>query len=154
MAKPIALSKIVEALEDQWAESTSHLNVKTGEIVVVSDEDVVTADDGVDLDEYSDWERDAIETAAKVVESEDYIPLPSQFDVHEYRIMEDFCRSLDDANLRDEMLNAISGRGAFRMFKDHIHRFNIADDWHQYRRAAFREIAIEWCEENGLEYEE
>lgn len=35
------------------------------------------------------------------------------------------------------------GRGALRMFRGHIHRFNIADDWQQYRRADLREIAIE-----------
>jgi hypothetical protein len=31
-------------------------------------------------------------------------------------------------------------------------RFNILDDWYEYRRDRYREIAEEWCKENGLSY--
>ena len=65
---------------------------------------------------------------------------------------EEFCGSLDDGRLSDILNNSIQGRGAFRRFKDNIHRYGIAEDWYRYRDDSLRKIAIEWCEENGINY--
>ena len=32
--------------------------------------------------------------------------------------------------------------------------YGIADDWYNYRNNALREIAIEWCQEHGLEFDD
>ena len=55
---------------------------------------------------------------------------------------------------RDRLIIAISGRGAFRRFKDEVRRLGVEKAWYEYRDAAQREKAIEWCEENGIEFEE
>lgn len=83
---------------------------------------------------------------------ENYIPFPDQFDIHEYEIMERFCLSLNDENLREAMYSSIKGSGAFRRFKDNIYKFGISDDWYKYKDEAFQEIAKHWCEENNIEY--
>lgn len=79
--------------------------------------------------------------------------MPSEFDIHEYRIMERFCLSLENDKLRDIMYYSIKGKGAFRRFKNNIRKYNLEQDWYEYRDEALRTIAIEWCEENGIEYE-
>lgn len=66
--------------------------------------------------------------------------------------MEDFVLSINDNKLSDELYYAIKGSGAFRRFKDLIQRYGIADDWYKYRDNKYREIAIQWCEENDMEY--
>ena len=68
--------------------------------------------------------------------------------------MERFCLSVDDEDMRDNLCNAIRGRGAFRSFKDKIHEYGIAEDWYQYRDAALRDIAVTWCEAHGIAYTE
>ena len=68
--------------------------------------------------------------------------------------MERFCLSVDDEDMRDDLCNAIRGRGAFRSFKDKIHEYGIAEDWYQYRDAALRDIAVTWCEAHGIAYTE
>ena len=68
--------------------------------------------------------------------------------------MERFCSSVDDEDMRDDLCNAIRGRGAFRRFKDMIHAYDIAEEWYQYRDAALREMAIAWCEAHGIAYTE
>lgn len=83
---------------------------------------------------------------------DDYIPLPSSFDIHEYHIMERFCLSITDDKLRDTMSGSIRGRGAFRRFKDNMRRYNIEEDWYKYRDEALKQIAIEWCEENDIDF--
>jgi len=86
------------------------------------------------------------------LKSEDYIALPTKFDIHEYEIMKRFCLSIEDDMLRDDLLDAIQGSGAFRRFKNMIYRRGIQDAWYSYRRAALEEIAIEWLTEHGIAY--
>ncbi len=90
----------------------------------------------------------------EILESEDWIQLPSQFDIHEWEIMKRFCYTIEDESLRGELLNAIHGSGAFRMFKDVLYRHDIEEDWFSFKEEAFKEIAIQWCKENEIEYEE
>ncbi len=66
--------------------------------------------------------------------------------------MERFCCSLEDQKLSDELLYEMRGSGAFRRFKDAIHRHGIADDWYRFRQVALEEIAIEWLEANNIPY--
>ena len=106
-----------------------------------------------DLSGYPEWEREGILEAVEFLEHEDeYIALPNQFDINEYEIMEDFCGNLDNQRIRNDLLNAIAGRGAFRRFKDTIIQYNIEKQWYSFRDMAYKNIAIQWCEENDIEY--
>ena len=49
----------------------------------------------------------------EVFESDDYIQLPDKFEIHDWEIMQDFCLSLRKAEVREESLDLIRGRGAF-----------------------------------------
>ena len=83
---------------------------------------------------------------------EDYLSLPSQDDIHEYDIMQEFCESVENPQHSSQLLRAIKGSGAFRRFKDLVNELGIEKRWFSFRRAAFREIAIEWCDDNNIEY--
>lgn len=85
-------------------------------------------------------------------EPEHLIFLPTQYDLNEYDMMEDFILNITDNETRDTLFSAINGRGAFRNFKDSILRFNIHDSWYVHKHKALTRIAQRWCEENGLEY--
>ncbi len=67
--------------------------------------------------------------------------------------MEDFCYSFDDQRIRGDLLDKITGRGAFRRFKDVIHFLGIEDEWYRFREDALRRIARDWLEENGIAFE-
>jgi hypothetical protein len=155
MPLPVKLKDIIDEMEIQSDFHSNYLNKKTGEIIMVTDEHFSVAEDEEDISHYSDWEQEAIQVAIDVLESEeDYISLPSQFDIHEYEIMEEFCLSLDDEKLKDKMYRSIKGSGAFRRFKDNIFEYGIEQNWFQYRREAFKRKAIDWCEENNITYTE
>ena len=68
--------------------------------------------------------------------------------------MEKFCLSLGDKNLSNKLYNSIKGSGAFQRFKKNIYEYGIKKDWFNYRLEAFRQIAIDWCEENDISYVE
>ena len=151
MAIRVKLRDIIDGLESQSYTLNSYLNKRTGEIVIIPEDDFILADSDEPMDDLSEWEQESLETIREIEDTDNYIALPSKFDINEYDIMERFCRSIDDDEIRNEMYRAIQGRGAFRYFKDNIHRFNIAEDWYQYRAEAFKQIAIDWCDENDIE---
>jgi hypothetical protein len=82
-----------------------------------------------------------------------HAPLRAQsFETHEWAIMQEFGSDLANERLRGEVLDALSGRGAFRMFRSTTHRLGIEKDWYRYRDAAFERIAKDWLEANNVPY--
>ena len=151
MIAQVKLSDIIEGMESQSDESSFYLNKKTGEIIAILDEEFRAAEDDDPIETFPEWQQPSIKIAQEILESAgDYVALPSKFDIHEYSIMERFCLAIDDQQISDALYSSIKGRGAFRRFRDAIHRFNIADDWYRYREEAFKEIARDWCKENGI----
>jgi GNAT superfamily N-acetyltransferase len=81
------------------------------------------------------------------------IPLPDRRRIDDYHNMELFIETVDDSTAAEWLSNAIHGRGAFRMFRAALERFDLTEDWYDFRDRQHRILAIEWCEENGIEYE-
>ena len=81
------------------------------------------------------------------------IALPKKKEINDYRIMQNFIEQKADAEARGWLRNAIVGQGAFRRFRVTCERFGILNEWYEFQRSAYEAIAMEWCEENGLEYD-
>ena len=80
-----------------------------------------------------------------------YIPLPTEYEIHEYQIMEDFVNSLEEEGAARELLHTMQGKGAFRRFKEKVSLLNLEDRWYRYRNDEYEKIAMEWCSSNGIE---
>lgn len=140
-------------MDIQFDEWNTYLNLRTGEVISVTQGDLRAAEEDEPYDDLPDWQQEARELAIDIFENyDDYEELPTKFDINEYDIMEDYCYSIENQKTRSLLLNAIQGRGAFRRFKDKIHELGIEEKWYAYRDARLREIAIEWCEDHGIEY--
>lgn len=87
-------------------------------------------------------------------EFEESIMLPIKYEIDEYSMMEDFIETIDDVKLYNQLCIAITGPGSFRRFKDTCINFEIIEDWYKFRDKKYREIAINWCKENNIDYEE
>ena len=155
MAIRVKLNEIIEGLEFQSDESSSFLDKTTGKVVLISDYEMRAAEDEDPIEDFPDWEQELVRIAKEIVdETGNYIELPTKFDINEYSIMENFCLSIDDSEMCEVFGRLIKGRGAFQRFKDAINEYDIADDWYKYRNNALKEIAIEWCKENGIEFDD
>jgi hypothetical protein len=148
----VSLSDVIEQMDLTTDEATAYINRQTGELITVTDEELALAEDPDEAEAAPQWQKDLLPKAREVMASEDYIPLPSKFEIHEWSIMERFARSHTDAAVSDELDAALHGRGAFRRFKDAVHRLGIADEWYRFRDAALEEIVIEFLEAHGIAY--
>src|SRR5499426_3706265 len=148
----VKLLDLIEGMDFQSDEQSSFINLTTGEVVSITDEELRAAENDAPLEDFPEWQHDAIRIAGEIRETDHYLPLPDRFEINEYQIMERFCFSVDDEDIRDDLCNAICGRGAFRRFKDRVQAYGIAEDWYRYRDVALREIAMAWCEEHRVSY--
>ncbi|WP_410511505.1 UPF0158 family protein [Paenibacillus sp. BR2-3] len=153
MNKPINLQEIIDGMEMQVEGTSAYLNLKTGEVISVSDEDIRTAEEDEPFSHLRDWQLENIITAIDVLENfEKYEELPSTFDINEYLMMNDFCYEVDDQRRRDSLFEAIQGKGAFRRFKDKVNHLGIEQEWYAYRDRRYKQIAIDWCNDLNLKY--
>lgn len=140
-----------------------YLNVEKGEVFIVADWAFAKAEDLLfekeDEEESSGISVEDVEEeivyALDILENDDkYFELPDRFEINEYSMMEDFCDTVSDENKAQNLFNALRGKGAFRRFKDMVIALDVEDDWYAYKTQRYRQLAIRWCEGNGILYEE
>lgn len=140
MSVAVELSSIVAELDELTEGRDAYLERATGQIVHVLDP-AIFGEDIADL-----------EPSADDVHGDAYVALPTSFDVHEWSIMRTFCDRVENDELRDRLLRAVHGRGAFRRFKDVVYEEDIQNDWFAYRDARLADIAREWLEAESVPY--
>ena len=148
----VSIEGVVNEMDVLNDEHSAFLNRHTGELVTLSTEELSAAEEDDNIDEYPEWQQDMIIKAKEVISSDDYLPLPSKFDINEYHIIEKFCSSIADDKLRGGLLDKIRGRGAFSRFKNAIHMNGIEKAWYRFRQEELEKIAIDWLEVNQISY--
>lgn len=154
MTNRINISVIIEVLQDQIDESITYFDRQTGQVVAITEEEMSLAESDASEDVVTDWQRENIEIARRIKADTEgrFEPLPNRFEVHEWDIMRRFAEEVTVPDISESLLRAIHGRGAFRCFKDRLHELGVADQWYAYRDAALRQIAVDWCRENDIEW--
>ena len=152
MPVTVSLREVVFEMDVPTDQCRAYLNPKTGEVITLTEDDRFALEYD-DPDRMPQWQRESLPKIREVVESDDFLPLPDKYEIHEWDIMRRFCGSVEDEEQREDLLNAISGRGAFRYFRDTIHHFGIEDDWYRVRDETIKHIAIDWLEAHGIPFE-
>lgn len=137
----IPLKQVIQAIEEASEVFTSFWDTKTGETVYLADPLMTDETD------------DALSTEMEN-EPGRFLRFPTKYEIHQYRIMEDFVDQLSLGKAQEELAYAIRGKGAFRRFKQSVRYHGLEQRWYDYLAEAYRELAIRWCAEEGLEYTE
>jgi hypothetical protein len=66
--------------------------------------------------------------------------------------MKEFAEEQHSKKVRQELLEAIHGARAFRMFRSTIGRLGIEKNWYRFREEALAEIARDWLGAHELPY--
>ena len=135
----VLLQDVIDAIEQTDSNHEFYYYPLEEIIFLVNDGQIVS-----DLEELHDKELDDLD---------DVISLPTQQERNDYGIMEDFIAQVDDQTAYEWLTNSIKGRGAFRMFRATLNRFDLTNEYYQFRDDAYEEIAINWCNEYGIEYD-
>jgi len=150
----VKLEDVIEQFELASESNQTYFNKTTGEIHLIPEEvESYVESDLFDENDLPEWEKEIIPIYKDIQGNPDnYIQFPNQFYINEYSIMERFSLSLTNEKMRNILYSSLKGKGAFRRFKDTANELGILEDWYKYRDEAIKELAIEWCKENNLEF--
>ncbi|GGA66312.1 UPF0158 family protein [Ornithinibacillus halotolerans] len=151
MGPKVKISDIVDGMEFQMEEYFTFLHIPTGKVVSISEQYLGKAEEG-EFDGVEDLEEEERLAYDYMENSNVFVELPTRYDINEYRIIQDFCYSIDNRMIKDRLLRVIEGKGAFRRFKDAAHHLAVIQDWYTFREQRYKEIAIRFCEEFDVEY--
>ena len=137
--KIVYLEDIAEAFDDCMDGWVQFLNTQTAEIVNLSEDPYMLCEEDKEL-----WEE--------IEESDDYVRLPDQYELHEKWIMEHFSYEIGNERVSEMLSNALRKRHPYRAFKDKINELGISQLYYDYRSQAYLDKAEEWCRENSVAY--
>ena len=147
----VSLKEAVVAMDTMSDQIRSYLNLKTGEWISLSDETLSIAQMDPDLNDHPAWEQELINIARDILDSDHYLELPDRYEIQEYAIIDEFCRSLG-VHMRNDLLDKIRGKGAFRRFKKAIRRYEIENQWYEFREKSLEHFVVDWLERNHIHY--
>lgn len=132
----VKLNDLIEILEDISIERDAYYNPLKNELFYS------------DIGEYSDLNEDEIDELF-----ENSIGLPDSYEINEYGIMEDFIETIADVKIYNQLKIAINGKGAFQRFKNTCINFGVIEEWYKFKDSKYKEISIEWCNKNNIDFE-
>lgn len=82
MVATVLLNGVIEELEALTDESVAYLNRETGELYALGEEEAGLVEDDVDPEGLPGWLVDEVPKIREVLESADWLALPTRFDIH------------------------------------------------------------------------
>ena len=135
------LSLIIEGMDRVNIEEKCYLNENNGRVFVSTNMGNFYIDNAEILKD-------------EVLDNDVFIPLPDQYEIDEYKIMEDFIDTVKDSQIKNQLFIVIHGRGAFRRFKDSSINYGMIDDWYKFKNNAYYNLAKEWCIWNNIDFDD
>jgi hypothetical protein len=149
---------------------SAYLDTETGKIISISSDDddllnyiyeshYIEKTETVDWESafreenIPDWQRKILRDADRIEGdfSGRFITIPSQSSFEGYRDMEAFITTVRDPRLQEQLESAISGRGAFRNFKEVLLDYpNERKRWFQFKRDRLYQRMLEWLKAEGF----
>ena len=151
----VNLNDLIEAIQFENEMLNHYYNKNTGIIVYKENSDTAaySSEDISRVDTMEEWERELVESLYDLkVNPQDYIKVPGYEEIDEVKLMMDFCNSFSDISLNETLTTNSDYYRKLHEVKNIIRDKNLINEWYDYRDAAERDIAIEWCMKNNINY--
>jgi sensor histidine kinase YesM len=166
----IDLSELEMAFDSYGEMISYYLDLETGEVISVSDEEggllesiyqsyydeqseTVDWESAFEKEQISDWQRELLKNADRIEAGfgNRFISIPSEGSHESYCDMEAFIATVHNLRLQERLERAISGRGAFRYFKDVLLDYPAERErWFQFKRERLRQRILDWLEAHEI----
>jgi len=131
---PVAWEALEDAFENNAPEVHSYLNVDSGDVIRVVDG---VADPAMH---------------ARITQDPMYMLVDPVSSREQYRWMERYITIIDEPELRQKLVSAIDGKGAFRRFKDVLMNQPVERErWFTFRSERLRTAMETWLSAHGIE---
>ncbi|MEA3501061.1 MAG: UPF0158 family protein [Candidatus Marinimicrobia bacterium] len=126
----VLIDNIIDALDNTNYEIRYYFNKKTKETKYFTDHD----------------DEDILKNEKKL-DRNNWISIKGMKSYQKYNLMKDFV-SKQDGKLKELLVIALDGKGAFRRFKDVLYEFpEIQKKWYEFKREWMKQKAIDFLED-------
>jgi hypothetical protein len=172
----VSLRELVDAFTNGSDEIEHYLDIETGNIVMVTEDDsgaIREFEEEAEIEEgedstasfevwledhdHPDWQEGSIRDAFAVEYGPEgrFIRVPKEESSDGYSDMEDFAETVQEKHLRDLLEVALNGKGAFRRFKDVLFDYpEERERWFKFSEEKSKERVLEWLADEEIEVEE
>ncbi len=145
---PVDLQELEFAFEFDQPEARYYLNLDTGALLFITDED------RAHIEEYGlDDPNHPTKLPADLEANPDatYVLVPSLPSHEGYTFMRDFIDTVANARLQDALANAINQRKPFRQFRGIIDNYpDELQRWYAYKSSRVQVLVREWLDDLGI----
>jgi hypothetical protein len=166
----IDLSKLELAFDSGSDMISYYLDLETGEVISISDEErsllesiyesyydeqseTVDWVNAFEKEHVPDWQREPLQKVdwVKAGFGDRFISIPSAGSHERYRDMEAFIATVRNRRLQERLDRAISGRGAFRYFKEVLLDYPAERErWFQFKQERLHQRMLDWLKAHGI----
>jgi hypothetical protein len=156
-AATVDFEPIEQSMRDLCRESSDYYFQKTTGKVIVLPKGVIRflTQESVDgrKDHVTDWDASMIPVARQIIleGSMDFARIPEAFGQPEHSWMKEFSGTIRSAKLKQQILQALRGRGACKRFKEILKEFpEESRQWSHFRSRCWKEKIQTWLEQYGI----
>jgi hypothetical protein len=166
----IDLSELELAFDSGSQMISYYLDLETGEVISVSDEErglleriyesyyddqsgIVDWEHAFENEYVPDWQREPLKDVDRVEAGigDRFISIPPEGSHEGYRDMEAFIATVRSRRLQERLERVISGRGAFRYFKDVLLDYPAERErWFLFKRERLHDRILDWLETHEI----
>ena len=167
----IEMSDLEMAFDNSGEMTNYYMDIETGDVLSITDEDnrlleqlsenyydeetrTMDWEKAFQEETIPEWQRDMLLKADQIEANfgRRYIALPSAEPGEGYRDMEAFISTVRNPHLQERLDRAISGRGAFRYFKDVLLEYpKERERWFQFKQDRLQQRILDWLEAEEIE---
>ncbi len=152
MTKPVSLQAVVNELDVPTDEWTAYINRRTGELFTITEDQRLVVESAEDDDFVPEWLIPMVRKVREVLNSDDFMALPRYSRRDERHLIEKFCYSIKDPEIRESLVYTIHGEEAVSRFKDRLYEYDIQEDWDRFRNAALKDTAAYFLETQRIPF--
>ena len=150
---PVSLAQIVEELENLPEDAVLYLDLATGGLVMLANDQLeaaLRAEDDADADRTAAWQ--AVVASARQAFSENrYLELDNPYLLDDMPLMEAFAATVPaPPSIVNRLQDALRGRRAAQRFLDVVDRSALRNRWADFKRDAATEVMRVWLREMGI----
>jgi hypothetical protein len=152
MSGYVSLARFIDHIQSSNDQTVSYMDRETGSFQQFNKQEVELFDLGAGIGNLPGWQQAIYDQYHQVEESERYIRLPSNWEMHEVEVMADFFDKIAHTALDAELLNHTRVSGSLTRFHAALKRHQLEEAWQHFRNLTFKQIACDWLKTYKIPY--
>lgn len=141
---------LVQSVQMHFDSIYYYYDKENGDVISISTDALAAAADSSNIS-FRSVDKDEFRLAkALTTNCERYIPLPDSKQCSERKMMESFCKTIENEALSEDMLANVMCKAGEKLFSKDIIKHKLEEKWAAYKNQKYEETIIKWCKKYNI----